>query len=71
MKNLTASQLDRAVRTLRPPVPDIAKALGATETALFRWRTGSRAVPPGLRTRLVPYLRRRAKALNTLADQLS
>ncbi len=71
MKTLTASQLDHAVRALRPSLPAIATALNAAESALFRWRTGSRAVPPDLRTRLVRYLRARAKALTTLADGLS
>ena len=45
MKTLTAAQLDRAVQALRPSLPTIATALNATETALYRWRTGSRTVP--------------------------
>ncbi len=70
MKTLTAAQLDRAVQALRPSLPTIATALNATETALYRWRTGSRTVPPDVCGQLVRYLRRRGKALLTLADHL-
>ena len=70
MKNLTPDSLKRAIEVIRPGIPDIAKELGVSEGALYRYRDGSRAIPADLLPKLAKYVNRQGRALETLARKL-
>ena len=70
MKNLTPETLRRAIEVIRPGNPDIAKELGISEGALYRYRDGSRAIPADLSPKLAKYVNRQRRALETLARKL-
>jgi hypothetical protein len=70
MKNLTPDTLKRVIEVVRPGIPDIAKELGVSEAALYRYRDGSRAIPADLLPKLAKYVSRQRRALETLARKL-
>jgi hypothetical protein len=71
MRKLTPASLRHALRIIRPPVPDIARDLGVGLAALYRYRDGSRSIPPSLRPKLAAYVERRSRELDALAKRLN
>ena len=70
MKNLTPETLRRAIEVIRPGIPDIAKELGISEGALYRYRDGSRAIPDDMLPKLAKYVNRQRRLLESLATKL-
>jgi predicted transcriptional regulator len=62
--------LNRFIDVLRPPLPGLAKQLGISESALYRYRTGSREVPAELMERLLAVIRDRIERLEAFEGEL-
>jgi len=63
--------LDEAIRSANLTVKSMATALGVSQSALRRYRQGSRPIPPKLLKSVASLLRYQAERLNLKAKMLA
>ncbi len=70
MNNKTRRALDTAIFSANLTVKSMASALGVSQSALRRYRRGTRPVPPKLMNAVAALLRYQAERLTTKAAML-